>query len=83
MAVGLCMQTDEPTIGVAKQLSVQFMLAWTPEEFRECVHTIAKQPDSIAPLVTGRVGLDETAHAFDELATPDHPAKIVVMPSLH
>jgi 2-desacetyl-2-hydroxyethyl bacteriochlorophyllide A dehydrogenase len=82
VVVGLCMQPDriEPTLGISKQLTLRFVLGWTAQEFRECLEGIATGRVDVAPLVTGRVGLDDTAAAFDELAHPDQHAKILVRP---
>ena len=83
VVVGLCMQPDriEPTLGISKQLTVSFVLGWTAEEFRDCLDGIASGRIDVAPLITGRVGLDDTPAAFDELANPEHHAKVLVRPT--
>lgn len=80
--VGVCMEPDtfDPFFGILKQLSVQFVLAYTREEFAETLEAIAARRIDVAPLITGRVGLDEVGGAFAELASPERHAKVLVEP---
>jgi 2-desacetyl-2-hydroxyethyl bacteriochlorophyllide A dehydrogenase len=83
VVVGLCMETDGfwPAIGVNKELTISFVLGWTPEEFGDTLAGIADGRLDVGPLVTGEVGLDGVAEAFATLAHPDHHAKILVRPN--
>jgi 2-desacetyl-2-hydroxyethyl bacteriochlorophyllide A dehydrogenase len=83
VVVGLCMQTDGfwPAIGINKELTISFVLGWTPEEFRGSLLGIAEGRLEVGPLVTGEVALDGVAGAFATLAKPDHHAKILVRPN--
>ena len=80
--VGVCMQPDrfEPFFGIVKQLSVQFVLAYTAEEFRETLDHIASGRMDVAPLITGRTGLEGVRQSFQDLASPERHAKILVEP---
>jgi threonine dehydrogenase-like Zn-dependent dehydrogenase len=82
VVVGVCMQTDriEPFFGIVKQLNVQFVLAYTAQEFAESLHHIAEGKVDVAPLVTGTVGLDDVSGAFADLANPERHAKVLVDP---
>lgn len=82
VVVGVCMGADtvHPYFGIAKELSVQFVLGYTPEEFAGSLRAIAEGVVDVAPLVTARVGLDRLAWAFDALADPDDHCKIIVEP---
>lgn len=82
VVVGLCMQTDrfEPTYGVMKELTLQFVVTYSPQEFRDAMHLIADGTVNVAPMITGRVGLDAIAGAFADLAKPDIHTKILVKP---
>lgn len=82
VVVGLCMQTDsfEPTYGVLKELTLQFVVTYTPGEFRDAMHLIADGTVDVSPMITGRVGLDGIAEAFRELGAPDTHTKILVVP---
>jgi threonine dehydrogenase-like Zn-dependent dehydrogenase len=76
------MQTDriEPFFGIVKQLNVQFVLAYTAQEFAESLHHIAEGNIDVAPLVTGTVGLAGVSDAFAALANPEQHAKVIVDP---
>ena len=82
VVVGVCMETDriEPFFGIVKQLNVQFVLAYTAQEFAESLHYIAEGVVDVSPLVTGTVGLDGVSGAFAELANPEKHAKVMVDP---
>ena len=80
--VGVCMETDtfEPFFGILKQLDVQFVLGYTRDEFSATLDNIAAGRIDVAPLITGRVGLDGVQRAFADLANPETHAKILVEP---
>ena len=61
VVVGVCMQPDAltPMFGIAKELNVQFVLGYTPEEFAASLHSIAEGAIDVAPMITGQVGLDD------------------------
>ena len=82
VVVGVCMETDriEPFFGIVKQLNLQFVLAYTAEEFAASLHHIAEGRIDVTPLITGRVGLDGVKQAFADLANPEQHAKIIVEP---
>jgi threonine dehydrogenase-like Zn-dependent dehydrogenase len=67
-------------LGISKELGVQFVLGYTREEFTATLGHIAAGRIPVAPLVTGRVGLDGVAGSFAELASPERHAKIMVEP---
>lgn len=82
VVVGVCMEPDRlnPFFGISKELSVQFVLAYTPEEFGQSLRSIAEGAPDVTPLVTGQVGLDGVEEAFEALADPEEHCKIVVTP---
>jgi threonine dehydrogenase-like Zn-dependent dehydrogenase len=82
IVAGVCMEDDviKPMLGINKELAVQFVLGYTPEEFASALHAIAQGQIDVAPLVTGRVGVDGVPGAFETLAKPDQHAKILVEP---
>ena len=82
VVVGVCMETDrfEPFFGIVKQLNVQFVLAYTGQEFAESLRYIAEGKVDVTPLVTGTVGLAGVSNAFTELANPEKHAKVIVDP---
>jgi threonine dehydrogenase-like Zn-dependent dehydrogenase len=82
VVVGVCMETDrnEPMLGIMKELNVQYVLGYTPEEFAGSLRLLAEGEVDAASLVTGRVGIDGVAQAFDDLANPEAHTKIIVEP---
>ncbi len=44
VGVGVCMQSDkiEPALAINKELEIQFVLGYTPLEFRDALHMIAE-----------------------------------------
>ncbi len=82
--VGVCMEPDTitPMTGINKELAIQFVLGYTPEEFARTLASIASGAIDVAPLITGEVGIAGVADAFAALASPDTHAKILVEPAL-
>ncbi len=82
VVVGVCMEDDciRPMRGINKELAIQFVLGYTPDEFAGTLRDIAEGRILVEPLVTGRVGVDGVAGAFAALARPDVHAKILVEP---
>ena len=84
VVVGVCMEDDliRPMLAISKELQLQFVLGYLPNEFADTLTAIAEGKVDVSPLITGRVGLDRVAWAFDELANPEAHAKILVEPAL-
>jgi threonine dehydrogenase-like Zn-dependent dehydrogenase len=82
VVAGVCMEDDRirPMIGINKELSVQFVLGYTPDEFAGTLAAIGDGRIAVGPLITGRVGVDGVPGAFEDLAQPDRHAKILVEP---
>src|SRR4029078_4017515 len=80
--VGVCMEPDtiHPLLGIVKELNLQFVLGYTPEEVAATLRHIAEGALPVTPLITGHVGLDSVPAAFEELASPERHAKILVHP---
>ncbi|HEX5252377.1 MAG TPA: zinc-binding dehydrogenase [Mycobacterium sp.] len=82
VVAGVCMQPDtvHPFFAIAKEINVQFVLAYTPEEFGDSLRALAEGDVDVSPLITGEVGLDAVGTAFDDLADPERHCKILVTP---
>jgi threonine dehydrogenase-like Zn-dependent dehydrogenase len=82
VVAGVCMQADtvHPYFAIAKQINLQFVLAYDPTEFTDCLRAIAEGDIDVAPMITGEVGLAGVGAAFDDLAHPDAHCKIMVAP---
>ena len=82
VVVGVCMEADtiHPMLGIGKELGLQFVLGYTQDEFAATLGHIATGAIPVAPLITGTVGIDGVAGAFEALGSPEHHAKIIVRP---
>ena len=82
VVVGVCLEMDHsrPLIAVNKELSVQYVLGYTVDEFAATLTHIADGSLDVERLITARIGLDEVAGAFDVLRDPEQHAKILVEP---
>lgn len=82
LIVGACMQEDHihPMLGIGKELSLQFVLGYTPEEFAASLDAIADERVDLSPLLTGTVAIDDIPQAFADLGNPEAHAKILVQP---
>ncbi len=82
VVVGVCMQSDtvHPFFAIAKEINVQFVLAYDPKEFADSLRAIAEGAIDVTPMITGDVGLEDVGTAFDDLADPEQHCKILVTP---
>jgi threonine dehydrogenase-like Zn-dependent dehydrogenase len=82
VVAGVCMEVDRirPMYGINKELSIHFVLGYTPDEFAGTLRALADGKLPVEPLVTGRVGIDGVAAAFGTLRDPEAHAKILVRP---
>jgi len=82
VVVGVCMQLDtiEPALAVNKEIDLRFVLGYSALEFRETLHAIAHGKVDASAMLTGMVGLDGVAGAFEALADPERHAKILIDP---
>jgi threonine dehydrogenase-like Zn-dependent dehydrogenase len=82
VVVGVCMEQDkfEPFFAINKELNMQFVLGYTPEEFALTLHHLAEGKIDGSPMVTGRVGVEGVKQAFKDLSNPEVHAKILVEP---
>jgi threonine dehydrogenase-like Zn-dependent dehydrogenase len=82
VVAGVSIQPDtvHPLYGIVKEVNIQFVWGYDPNEFAESLRAIADGEIDVTPLITGEVGLDEIGAAFDELARPGAHCKILVTP---
>jgi threonine dehydrogenase-like Zn-dependent dehydrogenase len=82
VVVGVCIERDqiEPLMGITKELNIQFVLGYSPEEFAATLRRLAEGGINGDPLITGKVGVEGVAKAFEDLASPQTHAKILVEP---
>ncbi len=82
VVVGVCLETDtiRPMRGIARELSMQFVLGYDPLEFADTLRHIAEGEIDVDPLITGSVDIAGIPAAFHDLADPEAHAKILVEP---
>ena len=82
VVVGVCMESDpiRPMLAITKELNLQFVLGYTPEEFALTLNNIADGRLPVESLITGHVGVDGVAQAFQDLKDPETHAKVIVEP---
>jgi len=83
VVVGVCMQPDtiRPAMAINKEIDLRFVLGYTPLEFHDALQLLADGKADPEPLVTGVVGLDGVAGAFEALRDPETHAKILIDPT--
>ena len=82
LVVGACMQEDRihPMLGIGRELNLQFVLGYAPDEFAGALTAIADGKVDLAPWLTGTVDVDGVPQAFTDLGNPEAHAKILVVP---
>ncbi len=81
VVAGACMTEDRirPLVGIGKELTLQFVLGYTPEEFAETLAALAAGDIDPRPMITRTVSLEELPETFTALASPDE-GKVLVVP---
>ena len=69
-----------PMVAIMKELSLQFIIYYSPEEFAEALAAIRDGQLNWKLLVTATVGLDSVGAAFKALEDPESHAKILIDP---
>jgi 2-desacetyl-2-hydroxyethyl bacteriochlorophyllide A dehydrogenase len=82
VVAGVCMTPDtfQPTQAILKELEIRFAVMYSPEEFARTFAHLAAGDFDVAPLLTGTVGLDDVADAFERLGNSPSDAKILLDP---
>ena len=82
VVVGVCLQKDSfrPLIAINKEISMQFVLGWSMEEFSESLNKIASGEIDASALITKQIRLDQVSDTFKELSSPNEDAKVLVKP---
>lgn len=82
VVVGVCMRADQfrPAVANGKEIDLRFVFGYTPLEFRDTLHLLADGKVDASALITGTVGLDGVARAFDVLGAAEAHAKVLIDP---
>jgi threonine dehydrogenase-like Zn-dependent dehydrogenase len=68
----------EPVIAINKELNLQFVICYTAEEFAVTLRNIAEGNLRVEGPITGKTPPDRLSEAFEELASPEKHAKMIV-----
>lgn len=80
VVAGACQAPDTfmPIMGIMKELSLQFVLGYTREEFQYTIDMLDAGRIEALPMITDRIGLDALPEAFEALRKPAHQCKVMV-----
>lgn len=81
VGVSLDSITIPSSVAVIKELKILGAIAYTKEEFIECLEMIAKKEINVIPFISAIVGLDSVQQAFERLTSlEDDAIKILIDP---
>jgi len=82
VVVGVCRHEDTilPRIAIRKELTVQFALGYTREEFALVLEMLAARRIDASALVSDVIGLDALPETFESLRRPNPRAKVLIEP---
>lgn len=80
IVAGVCQQPDTimPVMGIMKELCVQFVLGYRPEDFDYVIAMIASDRIDVDAMITDIVDLDGLPAAFEALRKPAHQCKVML-----
>ena len=80
VVVGVCQQADTilPLMGIVKELEIQFVLGYRPDDFDYVIAMIASDRVDVGHMVTDIVDLDALPAAFEALRKPSHQCKVML-----
>ena len=83
VVLGVCMATDEifPIHGILKELEIDFVLAYSRDEFRETLDALATRRIDPRAMITDVIALDGVPAMFEALATPNTQCKVEIEPA--
>ena len=80
VVAGVCQQPDTilPLMGIVKELEIQFVLGYRPDDFDYVIAMIASDRIDVAHMVTDIVDLNALPAAFEALRRPSHQCKVML-----
>jgi 2-desacetyl-2-hydroxyethyl bacteriochlorophyllide A dehydrogenase len=80
VVAGVCQQPDTilPLMGIIKELEIQFVLGYRPDDFDYVIAMIASDRIDVAHMITDVVNLDGLPQAFEALRKPSHQCKVML-----
>jgi (R,R)-butanediol dehydrogenase/meso-butanediol dehydrogenase/diacetyl reductase len=80
VVAGVCQQADTimPLMGILKELEIQFVLGYRPDDFEYVIAMIASDRIDVDAMVTDIVDLNALPGAFEALRKPSHQCKVML-----
>ncbi|MGZ5937574.1 MAG: zinc-binding dehydrogenase [Rhizomicrobium sp.] len=80
VVAGVCQQADTimPLMGILKELEIQFVLGYRPDDFEYVIAMIASDRIDVSAMVTDIVDLNSLPGAFEALRKPSHQCKVML-----
>jgi (R,R)-butanediol dehydrogenase/meso-butanediol dehydrogenase/diacetyl reductase len=80
VVAGVCQQPDTilPLMGIVKELEIQFVLGYRPDDFDYVIAMIASDRIDVGHMVTDIVDLGALPAAFEALRKPSHQCKVML-----
>ncbi|MGZ5923556.1 MAG: zinc-binding dehydrogenase [Rhizomicrobium sp.] len=80
VVAGVCQQADTimPLMGILKELEIQFVLGYRPDDFEYVIAMIASDRIDVSAMVTDIVDLNGLPGAFEALRKPSHQCKVML-----
>jgi (R,R)-butanediol dehydrogenase/meso-butanediol dehydrogenase/diacetyl reductase len=80
VVIGVCMEPDlvTPLVCIMKEVSVDFVLAYTHAEFQETIDALASGKVDAKAMITDVIAVDELPAMFTALKQPGTRAKVIV-----
>ena len=80
VVAGVCQQPDTilPLMGIVKELEIQFVLGYRPDDFDYVIAMIASDRIDVTHMVTDVVDLNALPAAFEALRKPSHQCKVML-----
>ena len=80
VVAGVCQQPDTilPLMGIVKELELQFVLGYRPDDFDYVIAMIASDRIDVAHMVTDIIDLNALPAAFEALRKPSHQCKVML-----
>jgi (R,R)-butanediol dehydrogenase/meso-butanediol dehydrogenase/diacetyl reductase len=80
VVAGVCQQPDTipPLMGIVKELEIQFVLGYRPDDFDYVIAMIASERIDVGHMVTDIVDLNGLPDAFEALRKPSDQCKVML-----
>lgn len=70
-----------PRIAIRKELSLQFVLGYVPDDFALALDLLAREPKIAERMITSKVGFGELPQVFESLRKPNPFGKVLLEPA--